>query len=221
MRMVPVAGSPRLTTRMCRKSAVRNRRGHDAENEFIWMATLRQPERANALDLVLGSDVEDYLFDGTVPITALVAERIKERVKIWGSEISRHQIEWAGLLTGPRRIKDEQDLDMVTEFFELPSYNADKQHHLTINMDDIENIDRQYPAKAFLHSHPHGNLVPTLQDWMTFLYIDFRVLQRPILYIVMAPDGNKVIFSFKKCHESKSCPLSLLKNVVNTTRLGR
>jgi hypothetical protein len=167
-----------------------------------------------------GQFMTDFLYDGTVSIASVVAEKIKERVMIWGRGVGNQQIEWAALLTGPRSIEGEQDLDMITEFFELPTYNSDKRHHLTINMDDVEKINRQYPIKAFLHSHPSGNLIPTLQDWITFIYMDFRVLQRSILHIIMAPNGSKLIFSFKECHESKSCPLGLLKSVAATTNRG-
>jgi proteasome lid subunit RPN8/RPN11 len=189
---------------------------------MLKIGTLEQPERGslNVPNEISARSLQGFLFDGTVAIVPIVAEKIKERVNIWGGRSSTNQIEWAALLTGPRRIEGERDLDVITEFFELPTYNADKKHHLVINMDDVEKIDREYPVKAFFHSHPDGCVIPTLHDWMTFLYIDFRVLRRPILHIVMAPDGSRVIFSFKECHESKSCPLSLLKNI-NSTAMRR
>jgi hypothetical protein len=164
--------------------------------------------------------LSDILYDGTISIASIVSEKVKERVSIWGEGAGTRQIELAILLTGPKRIGDTQGPDIITEFFELPTYNADKRHHLILDMEDVEKINREYPVKAFLHSHPGGNLVPTLQDWITFLYMDFKVLKRPILYLVMAPDGRKVIFSFKKCHESKSCPLGMLKNIVIKPGLG-
>jgi len=187
-------------------------------------AMLRQSETQNPPNLqshTLKPHLTDFLFDGNVAIVPVVAEKIKQRVSIWGNRPGSLQIEWAALLTGPRRMEGEQDLDVVTEFFDLPTYNADKQHHLIINMDDVQKIDREYTVKAFLHSHPNGDLIPTLEDWMTFLYMDFRVLRRPILHIIMAPNGSKVIFSFKACRESNDCPLSLLKSLPLTERQRR
>ena len=184
------------------------------------LTILGQPETLRSMNIqskISAADLVEYLFDGTVAITPLVAEKLGERVRIWGNGVGNNQIELAALLTGPKRIQGEQNPDIITEFFELPTYNSDKRNHLIMNMDDVEKVDREYPVRAFFHSHPCGNVVPTLNDWITFLYIDFRVLRRPILYVIMAPDGNKVIFSFKKCHESKDCPLSLLKNIDSIT----
>lgn len=163
---------------------------------------------------LLPEQLTEFLFDGKVTIVGTVAERINQRVCLWAdSKAGSCPVEWAAVLTGPHRPRNNSDTNMITEFFELPTYNPDKQSHLTINMADIEKIDQEYQILAFAHSHPGGTLVPSLQDWITFTYIDFQVLRRSILYIILSPAGEKAIFSFKECHENMSCPLGMLKNV--------
>ena len=158
-----------------------------------------------------GFDLKSYLYDGKFAVEKGIAEQIMERVRIWSSTKTSTPVEWAAVLTGPSGLQNETELKPITGFFELPTYNANKESHLTINMADIEKVDKDYPIVAFVHSHPGGSLVPSLQDWITFTYIDFQVLRRPILYMILSPTGQKVIFSFKECHENMDCPLGMLK----------
>jgi len=139
-----------------------------------------------------------------------VEKKIRERIELWSS--GEHGLEWGGVGTGKVLVNGDEDLPLITDFYELPAFNLNRHQSYTICLDDIAKIGEKNLILALLHSHPSGNLFPSSSDLATFLYTDI-LLGRPILYIIASPNGEKLILSFAKCWECENSFLKIIQGV--------
>ncbi len=151
--------------------------------------------------------IEQLIHKGTIALPPELDDRIKERIKLWSQ--GKNQVEWPCVLTGQMRASKDLILFEVTDFYEIPSYNANRQHGLLICLDDVLRVADKNFVVALLHTHPSGNLLPSVSDLATFLAVD-NLLGRPLLYIIASPDGKKLILSFERCRDCEHSPFKLL-----------
>ena len=147
---------------------------------------------------------ECFIFDGKIFVPLDIAEKINERVKIHAKEPSQ---EWICVLTGESRFVEGKLVEVVKDFFELPTYNPDKSSSLAISLSDIKKIvDEGYYVIGVLHSHPKARLEdlwPSLNYVATAICID-AMLGRPLKHIIMDSDGNKLILTFENCFKCEN-----------------
>lgn len=167
----------------------------------------RKVNRKSVLEFTNNHHIEHLIHKGTIALPPELDDRIKERIKLWSQ--GKNQVEWPCVLTGHMRASKDLILYEVTDFFELPSYNANRQHGLLICLDDVLKVAEKNFIVALLHTHPSGNLIPSASDLATFLAVD-NLLGRPLLYIIASPDDKKLILSFEKCRDCKHSPFKLL-----------
>jgi len=144
------------------------------------------------------SDLECFIYPGTVVVPTEIDEKIQERIKIWSE--SERPVKWACVLTG--RIKYDQGLliPLVEDFYELPAVSLNEEHGLAYCLDDVKRIAEKSYIIAMLQLHPSNDLFPSSSDLAIALYTDL-LLSRPILHIITNPKGEKLMLTFKECHE--------------------
>jgi len=152
-----------------------------------------------------GQAIRCFVYQGKIALTPEVARKTQERIDLWSK--GQRGVEWACVCTGKVLAEGDGEIPLITDFYELPAWNLNRQHGYTICLDDIARIGEKNFILTFLHSHPSGNLFPSSGDMATFIYTDL-LLGRPILHIIASPNGEKLIISFAKCWE---CPNSFFK----------
>ena len=142
---------------------------------------------------------ECFIYEGKIFIPVDIAEKIEKRIKLHAKEPSQ---EWICVLTGESRFVEGKLVEVVTDFFELPTYNLNKSSSLAISLTDVKKIvEEGYYVIAILHTHPKASLLdlwPSPNDIATAISID-AFLGRPIKHIIAEPEGNKLILTFEKC----------------------
>jgi len=151
--------------------------------------------------------IECFVYQGKIAVLPDIEKKIQERIELWSK--NPQPVEWACVLIGSLT---PDGTPLVKDFLELPAYNLNREHGLTVNLDDIARIAEKKFALAVLHTHPSHNLMPSSTDFATFLFTDVLV-GRPLLYILASPSGDKLILSFAKCWECKDSLFKLIQGV--------
>lgn len=162
-----------------------------------------------------GQAIKCFVYQGKIALMPEVAKKIQERIDLWSK--GQQSIEWACVGTGKVLVEGDEDIPLITDFYELPAWNLNRQHGYTICLDDIAKIGEKNFILTDIHSHPSGNLFPSSGDLATFIYTDL-LLGRPVLHIIASPNGEKLIISFAKCWE---CPNSFFKLIKSTQKPPR
>jgi len=164
-----------------------------------------------------GQAIECFVYQGKIAVMPEVAKKTQERIDLWSK--GQQSVEWACVGVGKMLAERDEDIPLITDFYELPAWNLNRQHGYTICLDDIAKIGEKNLILTDLHSHPSGNLFPSSGDIATFLYTDL-LLGRPILHIIASPNGEKLILSFAKCWECENSFLKLIQGMRKTNSGG-
>jgi hypothetical protein len=144
------------------------------------------------------NDFECFIFQDQIAVLPEVNEKIQERIQLWSK--GEIPVKWACVLTGEVKMDKEALIQVVDNFFELPAYTLSQEHGLAFCLDDIKRISEDHYIIAMLQLHPANDLFPSSSDLAIAIYTDL-LLSRPILHIFANPKGDKLILTFKKCHE--------------------
>lgn len=164
---------------------------------------------------------ECFLFEGKIYVPQELALRIEKRIQLHSKKPAQ---EWICALCGERRFIDDRLVEVVTDFFTLPSYNVDKDSRLVISLLDIKKIaDEGYYIIAILHTHPHEGLEelwPSPSDIATAISID-ALLGRPLKYIIVDKDGNKLFLTFENCFKCENSFFNFLFKQKGGEKVGK
>lgn len=152
---------------------------------------------------------EHYTHKDVFAVLPKVYKKIKERIEIWSK--SEKPIEWVCVLTGETRLEDGNLITVADDFYEIPVYNLNRKHGLSLWLGDVKRISMKKHVVAMLHSHTNNDLRPSPSDMATFLNIDL-LLDRSIPQIIANPKGETFIFTFKNCHNCKNSFFKLISH---------
>jgi len=154
--------------------------------------------------------IECLIYEGKIAILPSVSEKIEKLIELWSNK--NPKIEWCCVCYGEYAFNGKEAIPLITGFIELPSWNLlNRENGLSININDIIRIkEANYNIIALLHSHPF-NILPSPQDLEAFIYIDI-ILGKPLFYIIVTPDKNKLIISFEKCWNCQNSFIKIIQN---------
>lgn len=144
--------------------------------------------------------LSDFVTEKELHFTAEVRTRLLERISVWSKGIDG--IEWAAALLGGFDTISGKVMPVVVDFIELPAYNtASRQNAIQINVDDFERLRKaKKNVIAFLHTHPTGDLLPSVADWATFSWIYAMDPDSKMLFVIMSPNGRFAVYDFGICN---------------------